>query len=421
MSQVRLFRDEVTDRQGSQLYGGIQITMPSHARAYFAISLVTLLAATTLLFFGHYTRRIQADGLLVPSDGMAMMTSPRGGTVQHIRVNIGKPVAAGEELLAIADDTTSEHYGDTAQHMADELIKQRTSYQAEIVREEQSLDINLHSLRQQISDIEKRRVATQNEIIIDQAQISLEEHAVKRWASLERDGFASRLTLEREITNLLSAKTNINAAEGNLAALDEQAHSVAERLKVLPFEGQSKVDTLRRAISQIDQTMLRNELSRSIAIKAQVSGTVSALLIKEGQSVTPGQALVAVVPNGAILHAELLVQSQSVGFIKIGERVSLHYHAFPFQKFGVASGVVVGTSKSALDANEVTQLLGGKQLPSTDTYYLIYVNIPSQSVVAYGTKIALLSGMSLDAQVHLDRRTIIEWLMDPLIAAEKTI
>ena len=72
-----------------------------------------------------------------------------------------------------------------------------------------------------------------------------------------------------------------------------------------------------------------------------LSGTVSNRSVKIGQSVSAGQALLTLLPAGDRLEAELLVPSESIGFIAPGDRVLLRYDAYPYQRFGVHTGNIV--------------------------------------------------------------------------------
>ena len=46
--------------------------------------------------------------------------------------------------------------------------------------------------------------------------------------------------------------------------------------------------------------------------------------------------------------------------------------------------------------------------------YRIIVTLAAQTATAYGEKVALQSGMRLDADVLIETRRIYEWVLDPL-------
>jgi membrane fusion protein len=51
---------------------------------------------------------------------------------------------------------------------------------------------------------------------------------------------------------------------------------------------------------------------------------------------------------------------------------------------------------------------------SGEPLYRVRVQIEEQSVPVNGERIALKSGAQLDANIQLDRRRIIQWLLDPI-------
>ena len=53
---------------------------------------------------------------------------------------------------------------------------------------------------------------------------------------------------------------------------------------------------------------------------------------------------------------------------------------------------------------------------SAEPVYRITVSLASQSVAANGAAVPLQPGMTLEADVALERRRLFEWILDPLFA-----
>jgi membrane fusion protein len=138
----------------------------------------------------------------------------------------------------------------------------------------------------------------------------------------------------------------------------------------------------------------------------------------EGASATAGQRLLSILPQGAPLEAELLVPSVSIGFVKTGSNVSLHYQSFPYEKFGVQKGVVTHVSSTALTPDEITEVMGTK--PPDEALYRVSVQILQQTVSAYGHAMPLKAGMLIEANILLDDRRISEWIFEPLYALSRS-
>lgn len=88
------------------------------------------------------------------------------------------------------------------------------------------------------------------------------------------------------------------------------------------------------------------------------------------------------------------------------------YQAFPHQKFGVGEGVVTAVSRTVLAPSEVA--IPGLQVQ--EPVFRIRVKLARDNVAAYGETLPLQPGMLLSADVVIDRRSLLEWLLDPLYA-----
>jgi len=126
----------------------------------------------------------------------------------------------------------------------------------------------------------------------------------------------------------------------------------------------------------------------------------------------------SLVPQDARLQARLLVPSSAIGFLHTGERVLLRYRAFPYQKFGLRRGRIVSISGSALDPAEAAALLGQTiKVP----IYPVMVALRRQSIQAYGRHIQLRPGMTLSADVVLERRRLVEWIFQPMLGIKQRL
>jgi membrane fusion protein len=93
--------------------------------------------------------------------------------------------------------------------------------------------------------------------------------------------------------------------------------------------------------------------------------------------------------------------------------VRIRYLAYPHQKFGSYGARVLAVSRNALPASEL-----GFVPPdgSREPLYRIKAALESQQVLAYGRPEPLKAGMQVEADVLLDRRRLIEWIFEPLLA-----
>ncbi|KMM77302.1 anibiotic ABC transporter [Xanthomonas sp. NCPPB 1128] len=366
------------------------------------------------LFFGHYTQRVHVTGLLVPRAGLISLTANTLGVIDHVGVAEGDRVASGQVLVSLSGEHTSKALGNTAASVSAQLQRQAGRLRQDIGDTQQLQDKQAEDNRTQQSALKEQLVQIDAQIAIEKKQMQLVQELVDKWSGLVAGGYIPALQVEQEQSALLADESQLRSLQQQRASTQQQLSVLNDQLTQLPLAVSAKLNDLRRQLAQVEQTLAQNEAARASELRAPASGTVSTLLVKPGASVALGQPLLAIVPDGSALQAQILVPSQAVGFVHPGIQVTLHYQAFPYQKFGLHHGVVSSVSRSALTPGEVTLLLGGGNPPSSDPLYLARVDLADQNVEAYGRKEPLRPGMALDADMLLDRRRIVEWIFEPL-------
>jgi len=59
-----------------------------------------------------------------------------------------------------------------------------------------------------------------------------------------------------------------------------------------------------------------------------------------------------IIPDNAVLQAELFVPARAIGLIEIGQAIRILYNAFPYQHFGTYSGHISKISQTALTGSD---------------------------------------------------------------------
>lgn len=98
--------------------------------------------------------------------------------------------------------------------------------------------------------------------------------------------------------------------------------------------------------------------------------------------------------------------------MRAGQEVRVLYDAFPYQHFGTYRGRVTGVARTMLSG---TDLAGPVALK--EPAYKVVVMLDRQDVDAYGAPVPLQPDMLLKADIMLDRRSLLTWLLDPLLSA----
>jgi len=144
-------------------------------------------------------------------------------------------------------------------------------------------------------------------------------------------------------------------------------------------------------------------------VRAPSSGRVSTVQATVGQNVDPQRLQLEIIPEEAFLQAELFVPARAIGFVQPGQAVRILYEAFPYQHFGSYGGRVSKVSQTILTGTDARGPIALKE-PA----YRVVVALDRPDVDAGGKKIALQPDMLLRADIILEKRSLMSWLITPL-------
>jgi membrane fusion protein len=415
-----LFRPQSVAAKQDETFGPVSLASPL---AHSIWVTAALLAATTIvmwLVFGHYTRRERVSGILVPHAGLVRLTARSPGAVSAVLVSEGDTVEIGQVLLRISGERSSQALGATGAGVADSLRLQDRALNAEEKGLEDLTSRQVDALRQSEVLLVQQLGQFSKQLELTHQQSSGYVALLERIRPLVKKGYVSQLQIQQQEAQAIDSKSEIETLLRQKAETARQLADVRSQLAQVPATSENRRNELRRQRAQLKQQVFENEAGRLSNVVATSTGIVSSLLAGAGQNVNVGEPLLSIVPASSPLEAQLLVPSSAVGFVHVGGSVRLHYVAFPYQKFGIQNGRVSQVSKSALSPNEVAAI-GGTSSHDDNPQYRIRVALDRQTVPAYGKEERLLPGMAVEADLMLDRRTLLEWLLEPLFGARQRL
>jgi membrane fusion protein len=136
---------------------------------------------------------------------------------------------------------------------------------------------------------------------------------------------------------------------------------------------------------------------------------VSTLQATVGQNADPQRLQLEIIPEHAAMQAELFIPARAIGFVKPGQSVRILYEAFPYQHFGTYGGQVVKVSQTILTSTDAAGPVALKE-PA----YRVTAALDRAEIDAHGKKIALQPDMLLRADIILEKRSLMSWLLSPL-------
>ncbi|WP_132146379.1 HlyD family secretion protein [Luteibacter rhizovicinus] len=416
--QQALFRKEALQQRTQRSLGSVRLVPPISHRYAMLASLSFGVALICWLSFGTYTRRVHATGTLVPRAGLIDVSSKASGIVTQIFVQEGQMAVLGQPLVTLSGERSSEALGDTSASIVQALRSDAVRIRADMVSARQLNDDQAIAFRKQQDTGAQQIAQIDKQLELQRSQIKLQEGMLEKVNPLLAKGYISAFQVQQQQSQLISAQAEFQGLLRQRADAAQQVTTSGAQLAQLPLQLETRLSELRGQLSTSVQALAQAEAERSVVLRAAQSGTVSSILIKEGQVAAQNQTVLNLIPQDSRLQAQLLVKSDAVGFLKIGTRVMVHLQAFPYQKFGAQHGEIEDISHSALSPQEVMVVLGQPQVEQ-QPLFRINVKLADQQVVAYGIPQQFKAGMAVDADLLLDKRRIIEWLFEPLLGMRK--
>jgi len=411
-----LFRTEVLAEQQVQWLGTVLLApRVSHTvTAVFAVAAAAALLA--LLCLAGYTRKARIKGWLVPEQGVVRIFTPQAGTLVQLNAREGAEVTAGTPLAVLSAEVQSEELGAIRREVVRRLASRRDSMAADRERQALLYARQIEDRTRRLDAVSREQSLIVQEFDLQRARLSLAAQGVER----QRQLFDSRLTrwdrLQDSQEGKLRQALSLQALERERQSLVRDRMTLEAELRELPLKHQLQMAELERGVSSLEQEIAEAEAKRQIVITAPQDGVVTAIQAEAGSTVNASVPMLSIVPKGTKLEAQLFGPSSAIGFVRPGQRVLLRYEAYPYQKFGQYEGTVASISRSAISPAELSQQLAGltSLYGANVPLYRITVALGSQVARAYGEAMPLQPGMQLEADIMMERRRLIEWVLDPL-------
>jgi membrane fusion protein len=417
MANQPLFRHAALNAQKNQWLGKILLIRPM---SYVYLTLMAMLFAGIVIAFmvwGTYTKRSTVVGQLVPETGLVKVYAPQFGIVVEKKVREGQSVKQGDILFILSSERYSDAQGSIQESISTQHKQQRQSLEDEIVKTRLQQHDEQQALQSRIDGIKDELQRLELQYQSQQTRVQLSDEAHKRYQGLLEKNYISREQTQQKQEDWIEQSSRLESMAREQLRMKRELVARQDELSSLRAKHQNQIAQLQRSVSAVNQQLTESEAKRRLVIRAPESGTATAVVANLGTTVEGSRPLVSIVPTGALLQAHLFAPSRAVGFVREGVPVRLRYQAYPYQKFGQASGRVQSVSRTAMPAGEIFTM--GNVSPNSqnsEPFYRITVTLDRQSMTAYGQQQPLQAGMLLDADIMLERRRLYEWVLEPLLS-----
>ncbi len=406
-----MFRSEALSYRADRLWGDVAIYVPVSWQAIGYLLFGALAVGITFLALAPYSRVETTSGTITLDSGVAAIIPTRAGIITGVEVHDGQVVAAGSPLAAIRAEE------DGADGQAPGAL-----VEAAIARQDASLAVQFNASLAAAEAQSAQLTAQQAGLTAEIEQLRLQKEAqanliataeedLNRATEIAARGFISKRDLQLREETLLSRRQAMAQLDQALAAKRAALSENIRSFSVIAAQARSQSAGVEASRAQVAQQAASASASRAYLLRAPVAGRVTALTARIGQPVSPEAQLMAIVPEGSRLTAELSVPSAAIGFVKTGQEVRLALDAFPYQRYGTIRGTVRTVATAAVNTSGPNG--------TTIAIYPVTVSLHAAGIAAYGRFEPLVPGMSLTARIVTEEQSLLEWLFEPLFAVRR--
>ncbi len=409
-----LFRKEVMERRHAKIAGDLIIARP--VETWIVTWTIVLLAclAVVILAAGSFKQSTAVQGWLVPDKGLVRAIAKNGGTVERVLVSLGDSVGKGDPI-AVVNLSVSTQNGDAGQSLLRNLEQQERAAIADFTAQSRLLELDEERLKAQLEN----RKAQLNEV---RGQIRAQEQRLKGaqdlavWAQENfEEGLTTRADMEARKDNVLALTQERITLRRSITSLRGEVSDIEGQLQAIPQRRAENQASFDSSVANFEERRYRTTIETEYILVSPIDGRVEVVAVEVGQSLAPSATAAVILPNASELLAEMYIPSEAVGFIQPGQTVEIDYGAFPKRRFGAAGATLTEVSRAVLTPEEV-MLPGGRVNVPT---FRARAQLSNSTIVAYGSEYPLRSGMEFTARVVIEERSLLEWLLDPILAAER--
>ena len=354
--------------------------------------------------------------------------------IQKIDVHIGQVVKKGQRLAELdptfpeADATQLRNRlasydneikrleaemtgkGDNDKHGTDtdNALQRRLSMESQ-----KNYQAQMQTNSENIARLEAALVTNHRDQAGLQAQVNVLKDAEKMQADLVAQKYAIRSRLLDAQEKVIESERNLEMSKNReleiqreLAAAQSQKRTFDTGWRQKILEEMLSVERERDAVNeQLQKAERRNSL---VNLTAPADGVILDIAkLSQGSVVRGAETLFTLVPLGSELEAEVQIDPEDIGYLKLGDTVHVKLDAFPFQKHGMLQGKIRTISEDAFRKDSATER-------KEDGFYLSRIHLDSTRLNGLPAQAKLMPGMTVTAEITVGKRSVMSYILWPL-------
>lgn len=337
---------------------------------------------------------VTSSGSVQPIGNINVVQSYAGGFVKAINVKEGDYVHAGDLLIELNTETLN-------------IDQEQLETQKNVLNVQQEIYQKIQS-GEDVSTIKASDYDTDLQPYI-QAILDADASYKNTLSNLEKEKSDAELNQQIGQLQLEEYQENGTERQAKSQELTNQQYALAveqAELKIKDTETQyssqinSKLSEIGSQLDEINTNIEKYRLSKKYQnITAPVNGYVNSIAVNTiGETVTSAEQLVTIVPDNTPVEMVCYVKNMDIADIEVGMEAEIKLEAYPYNKYGTVKGNVKYISPSSFNSEQLGSV------------YLVKLEMDNSN-----ENIDVISGLSGSVEIKTDKRTVMEYFLDPII------
>ncbi|QDP72542.1 HlyD family type I secretion periplasmic adaptor subunit [Legionella israelensis] len=356
-------------------------------------SVLFIAAALIWAYYAKLDEVTTGSGKVIPSSEIQVIQNLEGGIVEKIMVSEGDIVKKGQTLMQIDNTLFMATYN--------EALKKMTALELEIIR------LNALMQNKPLSIPQKYIKSSPNLVqvaeALDKSKKQELEQMNKALALAERELKLTRPLVSRGAVSeveVLRLERTINELKGKISEFKSKA---LERLN----QARSELLALKEAHMADKDRVTRT------TVRSPVKGIINRIKINTiGGVIKPGMDIIEIVPLEDTLLIEAKIRPGDIGFIHPGQKAMVKISAYDFSIYGGLEGKV-----EQISADTITE---EKSNNKEESFYVIRVRTEKNHLGTEKNPLPIIPGMLATVDILTGEKTVLEYILKPIIKAQKT-
>ncbi len=364
------------------------------------LMLAALVVGLTWAAFAQVDMITRTDARVIPEGREQVIASLEGGILRELKVREGEAVLAGQPL-ALMDPTRVEAQQGESRAKRLSLLATVARLQAEATGRPLKFMPELAAVplvvQGETDSYSARQRALNDAVGINSRNQRLLERELGMAESMSAKGLMSDV----EVMRLRRQVNDMNM-------------QTQERINRFRQDASAELVRVQTELTMMgEQQVVRDDMIKRTVLTSPVRGMVKNIRMNTlGGVVAGGAPVMEIVPLGDLVLVELRIKPADIGFIKLEQSVEIKLTAYDYAVYGSLRGKVMTMSPDALGDSE-------RNAGAEGTWYRALVRADPSTLKAGGKPLTVLPGMVGTAEISTGRRSVLSFLVRPMMKAQE--